>query len=68
VLVIVAIAVVASYYVYKSVTGEDAERTCRGAHTDCLQNCRRTRIEAAALQNCQDFCQREADDCERRSG
>lgn len=67
-LVIIVIAVVALYYVYKGVTGEDEEPSCRGAHTDCLQNCRRTRIDAAALQSCQDFCQREAEACERRSG
>jgi len=65
-LVIVAIAVVALYYVYMGVTGEDEEPSCRGAYTDCLQNCRRTRTEAPALQSCQEFCQREFDACERR--
>ncbi|HEX9584751.1 MAG TPA: hypothetical protein VGB36_09635 [Gammaproteobacteria bacterium] len=66
VLVILAIAAVVIYYAYKGVTGEDEEPTCRGAYTDCLQNCRRTRTEAPALQSCQEFCQREADECERR--
>lgn len=66
-LVIIVIAVVALYYVYKGVTGEDEEPSCRGAYTNCLQNCRRTRTEAAALQSCQEFCQREADECERRN-
>jgi hypothetical protein len=66
-LIIVVIALVVLYYVYKGVVGQDEEPTCRGAHTDCLQNCRRTRTEAAALQSCQDFCQREAEDCERRN-
>ena len=65
-LVIIVIAVVALYYVYKGITGEDDVPTCRSAFTSCQQNCRRTRTEAPALQSCQDFCQREADECERR--
>ena len=64
VLVIVAIAAVVIYYAYKGVTGEDDEPSCRGAYTDCLQNCRRTRTEAPALQSCQEFCQREFEGCE----
>lgn len=63
-LVIVALAAVVLYYAYKGVTGEDEEPTCRSTHTDCLQNCRRTRTESADLQRCQDFCQREFDACE----
>lgn len=66
-LVIIVIAVMALYYVYKGVTGEEEKPSCRSAHTDCLQNCRRTRTESVALQSCQEFCQREADECERRS-
>lgn len=65
-LVIVAIAVVALYYAYKGVTGEDAAPSCRSAHTDCLQYCRRTRTEAPELQRCQEGCQRDFDSCERR--
>lgn len=65
-LFIVAIAVVTLYYVYKGVTGEDDAPSCRGAHTDCLKYCRRTRTEAPALQSCQEGCQRDADECERR--
>jgi hypothetical protein len=66
VLVIVAIAVVALYYVYKGVTGVDEESSCRSTHTACLQNCRRTRTEAADLQKCMDACQRDVYECERR--
>jgi hypothetical protein len=66
VLLIVAIAAAALYYVYKGVTGEGEEPSCRGTYTACQQNCRRTRTEVVALQNCQDFCRREADECERR--
>ncbi|MGH8662400.1 MAG: hypothetical protein ACREUB_11675 [Burkholderiales bacterium] len=60
-----AIAVVL-YYAYKGVTEEDNAPTCRGAYADCQKNCRRTRTDTSALQSCQDFCQREADECERR--
>jgi hypothetical protein len=66
-LLLVAIAAVALYYVYKGVSGEGEEPSCRGTYTACQQNCRRTRTEVVALQNCQDFCRREADECERRS-
>lgn len=64
-LIIVAIAVVL-YYAYKGFTGEEDVPTCRGAFTECQQNCRRTRTESAALQSCQDFCKREAEECERK--
>lgn len=66
-LVILTLAAVALYYAYKGVTGEDEAPSCRGAYTDCLQNCRRTRTEAPDLQKCQDVCQRDEDECERRS-
>ena len=65
-LVIVALAVVALYYVYKGVTGEDGSPSCRSTHTECLKNCRRTRNEAPDLQRCQEACQRDAEECERR--
>jgi hypothetical protein len=66
-LLIVAIAAAALYYVYLGVTGEDEEPSCRGTYNACQQNCRRTRTETVALQNCQDFCWRELAQCERRS-
>lgn len=66
-LLIVAIAAAALYYVYLGVTGEGEEPSCRGTYNACQQNCRRTRTETVALQNCQDFCRRELAQCERRS-
>ena len=65
-LIIVALAIVALYYVYKGVTGEDEAPTCRSVLTECQKNCRRTRTEAPDLEKCQDFCQREAAECARR--
>ena len=65
-LVIVAVVAVVLYYAYKGVTGEDDAPSCHSAYADCVKTCRRTRTEAAALQSCQDFCKREADECERR--
>ena len=56
----------AIYYAYLGVTGEDATPSCRSVNTDCLKNCRRTRTEAPELQRCQETCQRDADECERR--
>ena len=66
-LLIVAIAAAALYYVYLGVTGEGEEPNCRSTYNACQQNCRRTRTETVALQNCQDFCRRELAQCERRS-
>jgi hypothetical protein len=66
-LLIMAIAAVALYYVYKGVTGEGEEPSCRSTYTACQQNCRRTRTEVVPLQNCQDFCRQEVNQCERRS-
>jgi len=66
-LLILAIAAAAAYYVYMGVTGEGEEPSCRGTYTACQQNCRRTRTETVALQNCQDFCRRELNQCERQS-
>jgi len=66
-LLVVAIAAVALYYVYKGVTGEGEEPSCRSTYTDCQQNCRRTRTDTVALQNCQDFCRQEIAECERKS-
>jgi len=67
ILLILAIAAAALYYVYMGITGEGEEPSCRGTYTACQQNCRRTRTEAVALQNCQDFCRSELNQCERRS-
>jgi hypothetical protein len=66
-LLIVAVAAAALYYVYLGVTGEGEEPSCRNTYNACQQNCRRTRTETVALQDCQDFCRRELAQCERRS-
>src|SRR5947207_9824679 len=58
-LVVIAIAVVAGYYVYKGVTGGGGAPTCDGRFTACLQICRRTSTEAPAAQSFQDECQRD---------
>src|SRR5438034_11658237 len=52
-LVVIAIAVVAGYYVYKGVTGGGETPTCDGSFTACMQICRRTSTEAPAAQACQ---------------
>jgi hypothetical protein len=64
-LVVLAIAVAAGYYAYRSVSGEDAEPSCKGAFTTCMQKCRRTTTEAPAAQACQEGCQRDLTACER---
>ena len=65
-LIVVAIAVVAGYYVYKGVMGGDEAPSCSSAFNACMQNCRRTTTESAAAQSCQQACQDDADECNRR--
>ena len=63
-LVVVAIAVAAGYYAYKSLSGTGDAPTCRSAFTACMQKCRRTTTEAPAAQACQEACQRDQVACE----
>ena len=65
-LIVVAIAVVAGYYVYKGVMGGDEAPSCNSAFSACLKNCRRTTTEAPAAQSCQQACQDDANECNRR--
>jgi hypothetical protein len=65
-LVIIAIAVVAGYYVYKSVTGGGEAPTCDSSFTDCMRICRRTSTEAPAAQACQQACKDDAEACNRK--
>ncbi len=67
VLIVLAVAVAAGYYAYKGITGGDDAPTCRSAFTACMQTCRRTATEAAAAQSCREACQRDVDECNRRS-
>ena len=64
-LVVLALAVAASYYAYKSLSGGDEPPTCKGAFTACMQKCRRTTTEAPAAQACQEGCRRDVAACER---
>jgi hypothetical protein len=63
---LIAVAGVAGYYVYKGVTSSDGAPSCASAQNACIKSCRRTSSEASALQACQETCQREADACNRR--
>ena len=65
-LIVLAIAAVAGYYIYKAVMGNDEPPSCKSAFTACMQNCRRTTTEAPAAQACQQACSRDADACERQ--
>lgn len=65
-LIVLAIAAVAGYYIYKAVMGGDEAPSCKSAFAACMQNCRRTTTEAPAAQACQQACSGDADTCERR--
>ena len=58
---LIALAGVAGYYVYKGVTEEAS--TCGSALSASMKMCRRTSTEAPAAQACQEACRREADAC-----
>jgi hypothetical protein len=65
-LIILALAAVAAYYVYMGVMGEDESPSCSSALNTCFKQCRRTTTETAAAQSCQLACQRDADACNRQ--
>ena len=65
-LIILALVAVAGYYVYKGVMGSDEAPSCNSALNACMQNCRRTTTESEAAQSCQQACQDDANECNRR--
>jgi hypothetical protein len=65
VLVLLAIAAVAGYYLYQFISEVDEGPGCKDAFTSCMRYCRRTTTETAAAQSCQQACQRDFDACER---
>ena len=64
-LVVVAVAVAAGYYAYRSITGAEEARSCKSAFSSCMQSCRRTTTEVQAALACQDACARDQAACER---
>ena len=63
-LIVIAIAAVAAYYVYRDVFGTDAAPTCKKELETCMQRCRKTTTDTNAAQSCQADCRREAHLCE----
>ncbi len=62
-LIVIAIAVVALYYIYRAVTGEDEPQTCSTEFEHCMQVCRRTTTDNDSAQACQRKCMSDADFC-----
>ena len=62
-LVVLALAVGAGYYLYQQMVVGDETPSCAAQQNKCLQKCRRTSTDNAAVQACQQDCQREADVC-----
>ena len=65
-LVLLAIAAAAGYYLYKTVSEVDEGPGCKDALTSCMKYCRRTTTETAEAQKCQTNCQRQFDECSRQ--
>jgi hypothetical protein len=62
-LVILAIAAAAGYYLYKAISEVDEGPGCKDAFTSCMRHCRRTTTDDASAQKCQQACQRDFDAC-----
>jgi hypothetical protein len=62
-LIVVVLAVVALYYVYIGVTGQDERQTCSTEFEHCMQVCRRTSTDNDSAQACQRKCMSDADFC-----
>lgn len=62
-LIVIALAVVALYYVYLGVTGQDEVQTCSTELEHCMQVCRRTSTDNDSAQACQRKCMSDADFC-----
>jgi hypothetical protein len=65
-LVILAIAAAAGYYLYKAISEVDEGPGCKDAYASCMKHCRRSTTETAAAQTCQQACQRDLDACDRQ--
>ncbi len=62
-LLVIAIAVIAIYYVYQAVTGEDEVPTCDSEFEHCMKTCRRTAADNDAVQACQKKCESDVEFC-----
>ena len=67
-LVILVMAGVAGYYIYKSAIEPETVSvpSCKSQFNSCMANCRKTTTEAPQAQACQQACQRDVAACEAR--
>jgi hypothetical protein len=65
VLVVLAIAAVGGWWVYKNVFEADTASapTCETQQAACLANCRKASTESAQMQACQEGCRRNFASC-----
>ena len=62
-LIVLAIAVGAGYYLYQQMVVGEAKPSCVAEQNACLQRCRQSATDNAAMQDCQARCRREAQLC-----
>jgi hypothetical protein len=62
-LVVIVVALVAAYYVYLAVTGEEQVPSCDTEFEACMKLCRRTATDNDAMQACQKKCESDAEFC-----
>jgi hypothetical protein len=65
VLVVLALAGGAAYYVYQSVWTAPEKPSCQAQLETCITKCRKTSTDNDAAQVCQAACKKEEADCAR---
>lgn len=65
VLVVLALAGGAAYYVYQSVWTAPEKPSCQAQLETCIKKCRKTSTDNDAAQACQSACKKEEADCRR---
>lgn len=63
-LIVLALAVVAGYYLYMSLSGGDDNPTCSTQFQSCMQACRRDQSDNSDMQACENKCESDRSTCE----
>ena len=63
-LVVLALAAVAGYYLYTSLSGGGDNASCRTQFESCMQACRRSQTDNSDMQACQKKCEDDQAFCE----
>jgi hypothetical protein len=62
-LIVIVLAVLAGYYLYLNLTGQDEKPTCANELQSCMAACNRSATDNDGMQACQHKCESDADLC-----